>query len=353
MRLHAGPSQVGTLLQTLRSTGVEKHTLVVATADHGASYLGKGSPHEAGIRVPLVVRWPAVLSSGRTDRVAMLLDVAPSLRAAAVGATAGTRHARHAVATEAAEGGSGFTYHGLPDLLTPSLLTPVPARGRVARAGTGGARPIFVEVGYARAVVQWPWKLVAISDLHDRCATTPDGGCRNLHGQLIEVTAAAAAAGARNASAGASKRYGLGSMTYDAPARHAGARAQRQRHSRERASASLASTLQTRSGLTASTAKCGAVCLPQPSATASSSITWITTRSSSRMSSPMCNRRSIRNSPNSCSSTFRWWRQAARRCWRAGCAPVPDVTTARPGSATDVKNYKAYKLFKYTMKKTR
>ena len=44
---------VGKLLKSLHP----KQSMVILTSDHGASFLGKGSPYEAGIRVPLIVRW--------------------------------------------------------------------------------------------------------------------------------------------------------------------------------------------------------------------------------------------------------------------------------------------------------
>ena len=49
-------ASVGTVLDTLRHEGLERETLVVETADHGASFLGKGHAYEAGVRVPLIAR---------------------------------------------------------------------------------------------------------------------------------------------------------------------------------------------------------------------------------------------------------------------------------------------------------
>ena len=34
--------------------------------DHGPSFLGKGAPYEAGIRVPLLMRWRAALGAAET-----------------------------------------------------------------------------------------------------------------------------------------------------------------------------------------------------------------------------------------------------------------------------------------------
>ena len=57
---------VGNLLKTLEATGMEPDTIVVSTSDHG-DMLGshnqykKQRPYEESIRVPLLIRYPAVL----------------------------------------------------------------------------------------------------------------------------------------------------------------------------------------------------------------------------------------------------------------------------------------------------
>jgi arylsulfatase A-like enzyme len=59
---------VGTLLQTLRNSGLETNTLVIFTSDHG-DMLGshglssKQQPFDESIRVPLLMRWPAALGN--------------------------------------------------------------------------------------------------------------------------------------------------------------------------------------------------------------------------------------------------------------------------------------------------
>jgi len=69
---------VGRILQTLRDAGLDENTLVVFTSDNGglsgAGHLdvtsnyplmgGKSFPFEAGMRVPLVMRWPARIKPG-------------------------------------------------------------------------------------------------------------------------------------------------------------------------------------------------------------------------------------------------------------------------------------------------
>ena len=51
-------SSVGGVLAALEAHGLKETTLVAYCADHGPSFLGKGHVYEAGVRVPLVMRWP-------------------------------------------------------------------------------------------------------------------------------------------------------------------------------------------------------------------------------------------------------------------------------------------------------
>ena len=67
----------------------QENTLAIFTSDHGASFLGKGHVYEAGVRVPLMLRWPRLLPTPRRLSAAVaLLDVLPTLLdAAALDAT--------------------------------------------------------------------------------------------------------------------------------------------------------------------------------------------------------------------------------------------------------------------------
>ena len=184
---------VGTLLDTLQETGARQSTIVAYTADHGASYLGKGHVYEAGVRVPLIVRWPEKIPPKSSSRAQVaLLDLAPTLLAAAD-------------ATSEAE-----SLHG--NSLLPMML----AGGS---AGDAESRPVFIEIGYARAVVRGPWKLLVVNDAIDRCRSAEDGTCRNLHGETIDRYACNFTANGHMANPG--QRLGC-NMTYDAVARHSG-----------------------------------------------------------------------------------------------------------------------------------
>jgi len=88
---------IGVVLEKLRSTGLEKDTLVFFLSDNGgptpvthasnAPLRGnKGNVTEGGVRVPLFVRWPARLPAGKTyDEPVISLDIFPTAVAAAGG----------------------------------------------------------------------------------------------------------------------------------------------------------------------------------------------------------------------------------------------------------------------------
>jgi len=82
-------AQVGTLIETLRTTGRYDNALIVLTADHGESFterelwFGHGtSPLEEQLHVPLIVKLPAAVGAGRRSaRLTSLADVVPSVNA--------------------------------------------------------------------------------------------------------------------------------------------------------------------------------------------------------------------------------------------------------------------------------
>ena len=79
---------VGRILDALDAQGIADDTLVVFTSDNGFlfgehGWLGKGVPYEESIRVPLVVRYPALARPGRSNALVTNLDLAPTFAALA------------------------------------------------------------------------------------------------------------------------------------------------------------------------------------------------------------------------------------------------------------------------------
>jgi len=78
-------SQLGRILAALERTGQLDDTLILCTADHGEHLgdyrcFGKRSMHDTAARVPMLLRMPGRFEGGRRcDRVASLVDVAPTV----------------------------------------------------------------------------------------------------------------------------------------------------------------------------------------------------------------------------------------------------------------------------------
>ncbi|WP_221583506.1 sulfatase [Microbacterium sp. G2-8] len=76
---------VGRILDELEEDGLTEDTLVVFWSDHGASFpRAKRWANEAGLRVPLIARWPGRIPAGTArDEVVQTMDLAPTMLAAA------------------------------------------------------------------------------------------------------------------------------------------------------------------------------------------------------------------------------------------------------------------------------
>jgi arylsulfatase len=90
--------QVGDLVKKLKELGIYENTMIVFTSDNGPTYLdadvqwfksaspfkthsrmNKGYLYEGGIRVPMVVSWPAMIKDAKeSDHVSAFWDVFPS-----------------------------------------------------------------------------------------------------------------------------------------------------------------------------------------------------------------------------------------------------------------------------------
>ncbi|TWT58615.1 Arylsulfatase [Thalassoglobus neptunius] len=68
--------KVGQILNKLDSLGIAENTVVLFTSDNGAAFEGyigdlkggKTDLHDGGLRVPMIVRWPAEISSGQVSK---------------------------------------------------------------------------------------------------------------------------------------------------------------------------------------------------------------------------------------------------------------------------------------------
>jgi len=83
---------VGRVLATLEAQGLAQNTIVIFTSDNGGERFSnswpfsgqKGELLEGGIRVPLLLRWPARVRPGQvSEQVAISMDFLPTLLAAA------------------------------------------------------------------------------------------------------------------------------------------------------------------------------------------------------------------------------------------------------------------------------
>ena len=98
--IHRMDTGIARILDTLKNLGLEENTIVLFTSDNGPQFGGegdhcttrfncqfngaKGSVYEGGIRVPMIVRWPAGLNPDRTvNAMVHFSDWFPTLLAAA------------------------------------------------------------------------------------------------------------------------------------------------------------------------------------------------------------------------------------------------------------------------------
>jgi N-sulfoglucosamine sulfohydrolase len=78
---------VGLLLAELEKSGQAENTLVIYIGDHGAQFpRGKGTVYEGGLRVPMIIRWPAIASAGKAcGELVSTVDLLPTaLRASGI-----------------------------------------------------------------------------------------------------------------------------------------------------------------------------------------------------------------------------------------------------------------------------
>ena len=90
--IEAMDAQIGRMLEALDANGLTENTIVIFTSDNGGERFADTWPFtgkktdllEGGLRIPMVIAWPARIAPGRTsDQVAIHMDWLPTLLAAA------------------------------------------------------------------------------------------------------------------------------------------------------------------------------------------------------------------------------------------------------------------------------
>jgi arylsulfatase A-like enzyme len=90
--IEAMDAQIGRVLDALDTNGLTENTIVIFTSDNGGERFADTWPFtgkktellEGGLRIPMVIAWPARIAPGRTsDQVAISMDWLPTLLAAA------------------------------------------------------------------------------------------------------------------------------------------------------------------------------------------------------------------------------------------------------------------------------
>lgn len=154
-------AQIGAVLTKLDTLKFVQNTVVVFTADHGIVLplgVGKGSLHNEGVRIPLLMRWKGrVLSGTVTNLPVSLLDLFPTFLELA--------GSRNMLASLELQGNS----------LTPVLFNNWPDESLFSR-------PIFLEVGIARAVLLDGWKFISVGPAN---STATGAVCAESYGDYM------------------------------------------------------------------------------------------------------------------------------------------------------------------------
>jgi len=91
--LHRGDECIGAILRALEESGESENTLVVFLSDNGMGAIGaKATLYQAGLRTPIIVRWPGVVEAGVVDDESVIssIDIMPTvLDAVGMSAVAG------------------------------------------------------------------------------------------------------------------------------------------------------------------------------------------------------------------------------------------------------------------------
>lgn len=70
---------VGAVVEKLKEKGIYENTIIIVTSDHGNYNLGKTTIYEGGIKVPLMMHWPAgIKPESRYDELMQNIDFTPT-----------------------------------------------------------------------------------------------------------------------------------------------------------------------------------------------------------------------------------------------------------------------------------
>ncbi len=98
-KISLADASIGRLVEAFKARGTWDNTLCLFTADHGEMMgaheaFTKGRFYEESVRVPLVIRWPGQVKTGRTAALAQMSDVYPTVVEALGGTLSPGRFAR-------------------------------------------------------------------------------------------------------------------------------------------------------------------------------------------------------------------------------------------------------------------
>jgi len=162
---HASVAWLDMALQpVLHELLARRNTITVVTADHGAASTGKGSLYEGGVRVPLLMHWGARPGCAAWANSATMthIDLWATLVAVAEAAEKPVADGRD---------WSAALWPAAGDC-RPAVLEDTP--------------PLFLEVGYARAIVQSAkWKLIRVMRPVHRAASLGEPACISWFGDPI------------------------------------------------------------------------------------------------------------------------------------------------------------------------
>lgn len=132
--VHWFDSAVGALRKQLEAQGKWENTLFVVTSDHGSWRHGKATLYEGGLRVPMVMHWPAGTRKPATyDGLVQNIDYAPTILELA-----------------GVEAPAAMQCDGV------SLVPVLKGSDQPLR------KHLFAEVGYSRAIITKDWKYIAV-----------------------------------------------------------------------------------------------------------------------------------------------------------------------------------------------